>query len=163
MRSYWLRVYSNPVRTSLVTQRVTCLPAIRETWVWSLGWEDSLEKEMATHSGTLAWKIPWMEKPGRLQSMGLQRVVYDWVTSLFLSFFLIQYDWCLGKKWKRQRDTHMETISWQQRQGLKCCSYKPRTPEGGWDKEWPSQRGFRGRMALPTFNFRLGASRTMKE
>ena len=46
------------------------LPAVRETRVRSLGWEDPLEKEMATHSSTLAWKIPWMEEPGRLQSMG---------------------------------------------------------------------------------------------
>ena len=52
---------------------VKCLPAMQETWVWSLGWEDPL-KEMATHSSTLAWKIPWTEEPGRLQSMGLQRV-----------------------------------------------------------------------------------------
>ena len=50
------------------------LPAMRETWVRSLGREDPLEKEMATHSTTLAWKIPWMEEPGRLQSVGLQRV-----------------------------------------------------------------------------------------
>ena len=56
--------------------------AMRETRVWSLGWEDPLEKEMATHSSILAWKIPWMEKPGRLQSMGLQRVGHDWATSL---------------------------------------------------------------------------------
>ena len=48
------------------------LPAMQETWVQSLGQEDPLEKEMATHSGTLAWKIPWMEEPGRLQSMGSQ-------------------------------------------------------------------------------------------
>ena len=53
------------------------LPAMQETWVPSLGWEDPLEKEMATHSTTLAWKIPWMEEPGRLQSMGSQRVGYD--------------------------------------------------------------------------------------
>ena len=50
------------------------LPAMRETWVQSLGQEDPLEKEMATHSSTLAWKIPWMEKSGGLQSMGSQRV-----------------------------------------------------------------------------------------
>ena len=49
-----------------------CLPAMQETWVRSLSWEDPLEKEMATHSSTLAWKIPWMEEPGGLQSMGLQ-------------------------------------------------------------------------------------------
>ena len=53
------------------------LPAMWETWVQSLGWEDPLEKEMATHSRTLAWKIPWMEEPGILQSMGLQRVGHD--------------------------------------------------------------------------------------
>ena len=53
------------------------LPAMWETQVRSLGREDSLEKEMATHSGTLAWKIPWTEKPGRLQSMGSQRVGQD--------------------------------------------------------------------------------------
>ena len=50
------------------------LPAMRETRLQSLGWEDPLEKEMATHSSTHAWKIPWMEKPGGLQSTGLQRV-----------------------------------------------------------------------------------------
>ena len=53
------------------------LPSMQETWVQSLGWEDPLEKEMATHSSTLAWRIPWMEEPGRLQSMGLQRVRHD--------------------------------------------------------------------------------------
>ena len=58
---------------------------MRETRVKSLGWEDPLEKKMATHSSTLAWKIPWMEKPGRLQSVGSQRVGHDWVTSLSLS------------------------------------------------------------------------------
>ena len=58
----------------LVAQMVKHLPAIRETWVQSLGWEDPLEKEMATHSSTLAWKIPWTEEPGRLQSVGSQRV-----------------------------------------------------------------------------------------
>ena len=58
---------------------------MRETWVQSLGREDPLEKEMATHSSTLAWKIPWTEEPGRLQSMGSQRVRHDWATSLSLS------------------------------------------------------------------------------
>ena len=53
------------------------LPAVRETRIGSLGWEDPLEKEVATHSSTLAWKIPWMEEPGRLQSMGMQRVGHD--------------------------------------------------------------------------------------
>ena len=53
------------------------LPAMQETRVRSLGWEDTLEKEMAIHSNTLAWKIPWTEEPGRLQSMGSQRVGHD--------------------------------------------------------------------------------------
>ena len=53
------------------------LPAMQETWVRSLGWEDPLEKEIATHSSSLAWKIPWMEEPGRLQPMGSQRVGHD--------------------------------------------------------------------------------------
>ena len=60
-----------------VAQSVKRLPTTRETWVRSLGREDPLEKEMATHSSTLAWKIPWTEEPGRLQSMGLQRVGHD--------------------------------------------------------------------------------------
>ena len=53
------------------------LLAMWDTWVRSLVWEDPLEKEMATHSSTLAWKIPWMEEPGRLQSMGSQRAGHD--------------------------------------------------------------------------------------
>ena len=62
---------------SLVAQMVKRLPAMRETRVRSLGGEDPLEKEMATYSSTLAWKIPWTEEPGRLQSMGPQRVRHD--------------------------------------------------------------------------------------
>ena len=53
------------------------LSTMHETWVRSLGWEDPLEKEMAIHSRTIAWKIPWTEESGRLQSMGLQRVGHD--------------------------------------------------------------------------------------
>ena len=60
------------------------LPTMRKTWVWALGREVPLEKEMAIHSSILAWKIPWMEEPGRLQSMGSQRVGHDWATSLHL-------------------------------------------------------------------------------
>ena len=61
----------------LVAQTVKCLSTMRETRVRSLGREDPLEKEMAIHSSTIAWKIPWTEEPGRLQSMGLQRVGHD--------------------------------------------------------------------------------------
>ena len=65
------------VEASLVAQVVKRLPAVQETRVRSLSQEDPLEKEMATHSSTLACKIPWIEDPGRLQSMGLQRVRHD--------------------------------------------------------------------------------------
>ena len=59
---------------------------MQETWVWSLGWEDPLEKEMAAHSSIVAWKISWTEEPSRLQSMGSQRVGHDWATSPSLHF-----------------------------------------------------------------------------
>ena len=72
-------------RASLVAQRLKRLPGMRETWVRSRGQEDPLEKEMATHSSTLAWRIPWREEPGGLQSTGSQRVGHDCVTSLHLS------------------------------------------------------------------------------
>ena len=68
------------METSLVAQTVKRLPKTWETWVRSLGQEDPLEKEMATHSSILAWKIPWTEEPGRLQSMGLQKVGCNLVT-----------------------------------------------------------------------------------
>ena len=62
---------------ALVAQTVKRLSTMRETQVQSLGWEDPLEKEMAIHSSTIAWKIPWTEEPGRLQPMGSQRVGHD--------------------------------------------------------------------------------------
>ena len=65
-----------------MAQRLKRLPAMQETWVQSLGHEDPLEKEMATHSSILAWRIPWMEESGGLQSTGSQRVGHDWATSL---------------------------------------------------------------------------------
>ena len=66
---------------SLVAQMVKNLPAMQETQVQSLGQEDPLEKGMATHSSILAWRIPWTEEPGGLQSTGLQRVRHDWATN----------------------------------------------------------------------------------
>ena len=87
--------------SSLVAQMVKRLPAMWETWVRSLGWEDLLEKKMATHSSTLAWKIPRTEEPGRLQSMALQRVEHDWVNPFFKlpivftnSFFVVSVLFC---------------------------------------------------------------------
>ena len=63
-----------------MAQSVKNPPAMQETWVQSLGWEDPLEKGMATHSSILAWEIPWIEEPGGLKSMELQRVRHDLVT-----------------------------------------------------------------------------------
>ena len=68
---------SSQTVTSLVAQTVNHLSTMWETRVQSLGWEDPLEKEMAIHSNTIAWKIPWTEEPGRLQSMGSQTVGHD--------------------------------------------------------------------------------------
>ena len=97
----WLHFLS----LSLVAQTVKYLPTMWETQDRSLGWEDPLEKGMATHSSFLAWKIPWTEEPGRLQFMGSQRVGHDWATSLthsltqhtvhlkFVPMDLIKYIW----------------------------------------------------------------------
>ena len=62
---------------SLVAQRLKHLPAMQETWVQSLGWEDPVEKEMATRSSILAWRLPWMEEPRGLQSTGSPRIGHD--------------------------------------------------------------------------------------
>ena len=87
----WLRVHF----TYLVAQTVKRLPAMQETQLRFLGWEDPLEKEMAPYSSTLAWKIPWTEEPDRLQSMGSQRVGHNWATSLFFHFMVLQLpEWC---------------------------------------------------------------------
>ena len=80
---YWVPI-GHAYGTSLVAQTVKHLLTMRETWVQFLGQEDLLEKEMATHSSTLAWKIPWTEESGRLQSMGSQRFRHNWATSLFI-------------------------------------------------------------------------------
>ena len=71
-----------------MAQTVKRLPTMQETWVRTLGQEDPLEKEMATHSSILAWKIPWTEEPGWLLSMGSQRVGHKWMTSLSLMILL---------------------------------------------------------------------------
>ena len=71
---YIINIYINIDWASLVAQMVKNLPAMRETWAQSLGWEDPLEEGMATHSSILAWRIPWTEEPDGLQSMESQRV-----------------------------------------------------------------------------------------
>ena len=77
-QEYWSGVsLPSPNMLSRLAQRLMRLSGMRETWGLPLGREDPLEKEMATHSSTLAWRIPWREEPGRLQSMGSQRVRHD--------------------------------------------------------------------------------------
>ena len=83
---------------------VKSLPVKWKTRAQSLCWEDPLEKAMATHSSILAWKIPWMEKPGRLQSMGSQRVRHDWLTSLSLSLTYKCESWTIKKAEHRKID-----------------------------------------------------------
>ena len=109
--------------TCLVAQTVKRLPAMRETRLRSLGWEDLLEKEMATHSSILAWRIPQMEEPGRLQSMGSQRVRHDWATSLTQQHIKVDYrlqtapSFALkGQRWKPREPLRftlvMDWASW---------------------------------------------------
>ena len=70
-------------KASLVAQMVKNLPEIQEIWVWSLGWEDALEKELATYSSNLVWRTPWTEEHGGLQPMGSERIWHNWVTKTF--------------------------------------------------------------------------------
>ena len=97
-----LSVYMYYIWASLVSQTVKHLSAMLETQVQSLGREDPLEKEMATHSIILAWKIPQTGEPGRLQFMGLQRVRHDWVTLLY---FIYTYTYVYTH-------THTHTHTW---------------------------------------------------
>ena len=82
-----LTVSNKDTMASLVGQRIKRLPAMEETQIQSLGGEDPLEKEIATNSSIFAWRIPWTEEPGRLQSSGSLRVGHDWATSLSLFTF----------------------------------------------------------------------------
>ena len=91
--NYFVKVIVNNLQNTweyygafLLAQTEKNLPAMRQTWIWSLVWEDPLEKGKGTHSSILAWRIPWTEEPGGLQSMGSQRILSNWVTSLSLSF-----------------------------------------------------------------------------
>ena len=96
---------------SLLAQRVKRLSAMRETWVRFLGREDTLEKEMATHSSILTWRIPWTEEPGGLQPTESWRVGYDWVTSLSLlqhrEFYSIFSDDLNGKEIQKRGYTYI--------------------------------------------------------
>ena len=81
-------------RASLVAHMVKNLPAVQDTWLWSLGLEDPLEKGVTTLSSILAWRILWTEEPGGLQSMGSQRDGQNWVTNTFTFFFHVRKGAC---------------------------------------------------------------------
>ena len=101
--------------TSLVAAMVKNSLAMWEIWVRSLGWEDPLEKGPATHSSSLAWRFPWTEEPGRLLSMGSQRIRHDWVTFTFTLPFtkflwLSMYSWMLSVLTSLHQLLHLHSI-----------------------------------------------------
>ena len=100
------------------------LPATWETWVWSLGWEDSLDEGMATHSSILTWRVPWTEEPGGLPSMGLQRVRHNWETKHSTEYV---YDGSLEKQIRHRVATRRlatkEAITLETRVFLKKLRY----------------------------------------
>ena len=89
---------------SLVAQMVKNLPAMRQTWVWSLGWEDPLEKGKANHSSILAWRIPWTEEPGRLQSMGLQSWTQLSKFHFHFHIYIYIYIYLYSTEWKERKE-----------------------------------------------------------
>ena len=123
-------------RASLVAQRLKGLPAMQETWVRSLGWENPLERETATHSSILAWRIQWMEKPGGLQSTGSRRVGHDWATSLHLQSSHFTYH--LKHGWGNEDNGDLLQkipCMYCYTQCPRPCSRPPETP--GHSQEWP--------------------------
>ena len=126
-----------------MAQMVKNLSAMRETRVWSLVWEDALNKGMATHSSILAWRIPWAEEPGGLQSMGTQRARYDWATEHIQSHNICDL-W--GKKYfhwlglvssvNRRKMSDKENVTWRRiiiQPGAGCMNLNdcPVKEEGG--------------------------------
>ena len=139
------------MRASLMVQTVGNLPAMQESRVWSLGPENPLEKETATHSSILAWEIPWTEEPDRLQSMELQRVRHNWETNTqgkmrSLEWTLILTA-CLIRRGLRHasREDHMETHE-------KAAIFKPSLEE----------RDLRGNQTCQHLDSRPPASRTVR-
>ena len=96
---------------------VKSLPTMQETWVQSLGWEEPLEKEMIIYSRTIAWKIPWTEEPGRLQSMGSLRIGQDWVNSLSLFTFM---------HWRRKWQSTLGLLPGKSHGQRSLVGYSPR-------------------------------------
>ena len=119
----FLKRHLNYLRTSLVAQRLKRLSTMWENWVQSLGWEDPLEKEMAIHSSTIAWKIPWTEEPGRLQSMGSPRVRHDWATSLHLSKSCITVAEKLGEWLCRKEKSLNGKCLYKQKLTVVCTAF----------------------------------------
>ena len=95
---------------ALVAQSVKNLPAVQETWVRSPGREDPLEKEMATHSSILAWKISWTKEPGGLQSMGSQRVGHDWATNTYLLMETAPVAPSIVRSWRQKEQVRLSFI-----------------------------------------------------
>ena len=107
------------------------MPEMQDTWVWSLSWEETLEKEMATHSSIPAWKIPWTAKPGRPLSMGPQRVGHDWVKS-FHNHTATNESWYLDP-WLRNLKWSARWWAWPCTQASSACETRlkarcPRAP-----------------------------------
>ena len=135
---------------------------MRETWVWSLGREDPLEKEMAPRSSTVAWKIPWTEDPGRLQSMGSQRVEHNWAISLH--FTGDEYN-CLQHRIKnfwRQQCTHPQLWSQQCSVLLSIRYYLPYPAERGTNSQQQSQYQAASPKAVPVIKGRAGRGRRLE-
>ena len=110
LREVRLVVFSS-VGASLVTHMVKNLPAVWETWVWSMCWADPLEEDMRLHSSILAWRIPWTEELGGLQSMGLQRVRYDWMTKCSYHGGIVQVALVVKSLAANTGDIEMQVLS----------------------------------------------------
>ena len=128
---------------SLVAQMVKNLPAMQETQVQSLGWEDLLEKEMATRSSILAWKIPWTEKPGGLPSMGSQKVKHNWATNTVCvtQQGLKEFR---GREWKCSASNGNEEASEGQKKtrskGQRAVCMRTHRGSQGWKEGWGQRK-----------------------
>ena len=130
---------NNPLSASLVAHVVKNLLTVQETRIWSLGWEDPLEKGMATHSSILAWRIPWTEEPGRLQAMGLQKVGHNCMADMLNP---LSWGWshvhagCPAASLASSSKMPVETTlqSWQPK--LSAYTATPPPVESHWPSVW---------------------------
>ena len=123
---------------SMVAQMVKSLHAMQETQVGSLGWEDPLEKWMAMHSSTLAWRIPWTEEPGGLQSMGSHSIRHDWVTNTFIFTFtlLLVHDF-------KQKNRMILSKKEPKKQNHKTGKIRAFFSPESWDRAKPKMNGLK--------------------